>query len=105
MAEQDTCNIDIGESGLEETHEGELNEPAIDWLCSEFVRFIEEWLLHNLFSLSGHVLWNIHLQLHTYYTACPYTGLGWQPAPNPSPEADDRDDGNDDEPPTLTKEK
>ena len=105
MAEQDTWNIDIGESAAEETQEGEVNVAASDGLYSEFVRYTEEWLVHNLFVLSGQALWNIYLQLHAYFTSCPYTGRGWLAAPNPSPEAGDVDDENNDELPTLIRER
>ena len=88
--------------GAEEGNGGdELNESMIDRLCGEFVRFIENYLLANLFTLSAQTLWTIYLQLHMYFTAYPYTGPGWQPAPNPSPVHDEDDD----EPPTLTREK
>ena len=84
-----------------EAHTG-LNEPLIERLCNDFVRYIEEYVLLNLFSMSPMFLWNLYVQLHIHFTACPYMGLGYQPAPNPSPEARPRDD--EEEPPLLTRE-
>ena len=104
MAETDSWNIEMGENTADENQEEEVNGAANEGLYPEFVRYIEEWLIHNLFQLSGQALRNIYLQLHAYFTACSYTGHGWLAAPNPSPESGDINDESNEEPPTLSRE-
>ena len=83
---------------------GEWNEPLVDQLCADFRRFVEEYVLQNLFTLAENVRWSIYVQLRQYYTGRAHRGVLWQPARNPSPTGDDEFDTSNDEPPILTRE-